>query len=457
MSDQKNLNLDEGPIFPLLMKMSWPSMTAMLVFALYNLMDSLWLTRLGPHAIAGYAVTFPLQMIFVAFGVGTGVGAGSYAARMFGAGDTEKARKTAGQVLSLSLVLGLALMAWVLIMPETILTIFGATSHTREPALAYIIPVAFGAPSLLFIMMSNNLLRAEGRPNPAMYIQLVFAVVGAVLDPLLIFGWGPVPALGILGAAMSAVTGQVVASLLSLYFLLQPASKYRLRLRHLWPDGSIVYAIYQTGLPSVFMNIVFGLIVIYYNHILSGYGHLALATLGICFRINGLVMMVVFGIGHGVMPMVGFNLGARLYDRLLETVRVALIFSTILAGLSGLVLFFAADPILSLFTTDPALKDVALPALRIFVSMLVLAGPSVVWINMFIGLGKGLAAMNLLLFRDALFLVPSLYLFEAWLGLPGVWLSQPVAVVVGFAVIFFWSRRETSAIASKAAQPLRGR
>jgi hypothetical protein len=118
--------------------------------------------------------------------------------------------------------------------------------------------------------------------------------------------------------------------------------------------------------------------------------------------------------------MVGFNLGARLHERLLETVRVALLFSTLLAGLSSMILLFAADPILSLFTPDPALKVVALPALRIFVSMLVLAGPSVVWINMFIGLGKGVTAMNLLLFRDALFLVPSLYLFEAGWGFGGM-------------------------------------
>ena len=424
-------------------------MTAMLVFALYNLMDTLWLTRLGSQAIAAYAITFPIQMVFAAMGVGTGVGAASFAARMFGAGNNEKAKQTAGQVIFLSFFFGILMFLLIALFPDVLLNAFGATTTTLELARAYLVPAAFGAPFLLFMMMTNNLLRAEGRPRLSMFVQLAFALPGAVLDPFLIFGWGPFPKLGIAGAAISAVVGQMAACFLSVYYLLHRSSQYDLKWRHLWPRPAVIYAIYQTGLPSVLINLVFGLVIIIYNHLLAGYGHLALATLGICFRVNGLVVMVLFGIGHGVMPLVAYNWGARLYQRLIETVRVAILLSTVLSGVSCLLVVIFAEPILSLFTQDPDLRHTTLPALRVFVSMLILSGPSIVWINMFIGLGKGVTSMVLLLFRDALFLIPSLYFFDSWMGLPGVWMAQPVSAVVGFVWIFLWSRKELRCIARK--------
>jgi putative MATE family efflux protein len=415
-------------------------------------MDTLWLTRLGSQAIAAYAITFPIQMIFAALGVGTGVGAGSFAARMFGAGNIENARRTAGQVISLSIIFGIVLILSVTLYNKPILLFFGATDAILETATDYLVPVVFGSPFLLFMMMSNNLLRAEGRPTQSMYAQLAFALTGAILDPFLIFGWGPFPKLGIVGAAVSAIVGQLAACLLSLYFLLQRSSRFNIRWYLLRPNPSIIQSIYQTGFPSVLMNLVFGLVLIVYNHLLSGYGYIALATLGICFRINGLVTMVLFGIGHGVMPLVGYSLGAHLYRRLIDSVHIAIKMSTIIAALSSVFILVLADPILSLFTQDPKLKITALPALRIFTAMMILSGPTVVWINMFIGLGKGLTSMILLLFRDALFLIPCLYFLREWMGITGIWMGQPISLIAGFCIIWGWSIRELKGIESRIAQ-----
>jgi putative MATE family efflux protein len=438
----KSLNLGEGPILPLLLQMSWPSMIAMLSMAVYNLMDTLWLTRLSPQTIAAFTITFPIQMIFAAIGVGTGVGAGSYAARMFGAGEMDKARRTAGQVIILSIFSGAILIAITFSIPDLMLKIFGGTPETIVLARRYLFWVVLGAPFLLFLMMANNLFRAEGQPNLSMYAVLVFTVLGAVLDPLLIFGWRALPTLGIEGAAIAAVIGQTASGLLSLYFLLVKSPKFQLCLADLKPDFNIIRAIYQTGLPSVLMNLVFAVVIIVYNQILAPYGHLALATLGICFRINGLVMMILFGIGHGVMPLVGFNLGARLYERLINTVRVAVYCSFIFAGVCSILIILFADPIIVFFTNDRELIAIASPALKIFVSPLILAGPSLVWINLFIGLGKGLTSMVLLFIRDALFLIPLMYLFSTWMGMEGVWRAQPVSAMAAFFVIMIWSFRE---------------
>ena len=445
----KSLDLGKGRILPLLLKMSWPSITAMFAMALYNLIDTFWLTRLSPQAMAALTICFPIQMVFAAIGIGTGVGAGSFAARMFGAGQHLRAKQTAGQAILLSSVLGLLIIVITLAYHDKILILFGATGDILPLARQYLVTIVFGVPFLLFLMIANNLLRAEGKPNASMYIILTMSIVGAIMDPFLIFGLGPFPQMGILGAAVSAIIAYFIAGLLSLYYLHLKSSRYALNWRDLMPNVSIIASIYQTGFPSVVMNLVFSLVLIVYNHILANYGSLAIATLGLCFRINGLVVMVLFGMGQGLMPMVGFNAGAKLYRRLMETVNVAVKISVIFSITVFLLFEIFAHSLLAFFTNDTELLKIAVPALRIFVSMLLLIGPNIMWINMFIGLGKGLTSMVLLLIRDAVLLIPMLLLLPSFFGLNGVWMAQPLSNVLAFVIIYFWKKREFSMIVKK--------
>jgi putative MATE family efflux protein len=445
----KSIDLGKGRIFPLLLKMSWPSISAMFAMALYNLIDTFWLTRLSPQAMAAFTICFPIQMLFAAIGIGTGVGAGSFAARMFGAGQHLRAKQTAGQAILLSSFLGLLIIVITLAYHDEILLLFGATGDILPLSRQYLVTIVFGAPFLLFLMIANNLLRAEGNPNASMYIILTMSIVGAIMDPFLIFGLGPFPKMGIRGAAISAVLSYFIAGLLSLYHLQLKSSRYALNRRDLIPNVSIIASIYQTGFPSVVMNLVFSLVLIVYNHILANYGSLAIATLGLCFRINGLVVMVLFGMGQGLMPMVGFNEGAKLYGRLMETVNVAVKMSVIFSITVFLLFEIFAHSLLALFTNDTELLEIAVPALRIFVSMLLLIGPNIVWINMFIGLGKGLTSMVLLVIRDAVLLIPMLLLLPSLFGLNGVWMAQPLSNVFAFVIIYFWKKREFSMIVKK--------
>ena len=446
----KGLDLGKGPIFPLLLKMSWPSIMAMLAMSLANLIDAFWLARLSTRALAALTVCFPIQMIFGAIGVGTGVGAGSYAARMFGAGQSGKAQQTAGQVIFLSAALGALTIIPVMIAPDAILKLFGAHEDILPLARQYLMLIVWGAPFLYLLMMVNNLLRAEGRPNLSMSVVLIFSIVLIILEPFLIFGWGPFPKLGIAGAALAAVVSQIAAAALSLIFLQLKTSKYELKWRHLLPRPSICRAIYQTGFPSVIMNLVFSAVLICYNHILNSFGPLALASLGICFRVNGLVTMVLFGIGHGVMPMVAFNEGAGYYQRLVKTVKVAVRFSALFSGVSSLLLIIFARPILMAFTEDADLIAMTVPALRLFILALVLIGPIVIWTNMFIGLGKGTTAMLLMLLRDVLLLIPLLFILPIFLGINGVWVAQPIATVLAFLMILILSAKQLGSFAKKA-------
>lgn len=438
----KRLDLGKEAIFPLIIKMSWPSVIAMVAMSLYNVIDTFWLARLSSQALAALTICFPIQMIFAAIGIGTGVGAGSFSARMFGADKLLKAKQTAGQIFFLSLFFGFLMIIATLIFHESILSYFGAEIEIMPLCRDYLIIIIFSSPFLFFSMMSNNLLRAEGRPLFSMYVVLISSIVSAILDPLLIFGIGPFPQMGIKGAALAAVIAQVTASLFSVYFMQLNSSKYDLQWQYLLPDIAIIKSIYSTGFPSIVINLVVSLVLVIYNHTLAQFGSLTIAALGICFRVNSLVTMVLFGIGFGLMPIVGYSAGAKLYGRLKESVAMAMKVAISIALISSLLLEIYAESIVTIFSNDPALIAITTPALRLFVSILIFTAPAIIFINMFMGLGKGTLAMFLLFFRDIFLLIPLLFVLSSWLGLFGTWLALPIANIIAFFVILFWAKKE---------------
>jgi putative MATE family efflux protein len=440
--NNKSLNLGKGPILPLLLKMSGPSIATVLVVNLYNLIDAFWLARLSPNALAALTISIPFQLILGGVGVGTGLGAGSYAARMFGAGEDRKARQTAGQVFFLSAVLGALFIGLVLAGTDPILRFFGATKDILPLSRQYLLTLLPGVPFLFLIMMTSNLLRAEGRPHLVMYSAFLYAAISAILDPLLIFGWGPFPRLGIVGSAVTAVISQMAGALLAFYYLQQESSRYQLKWHYLRPDYRIILSIYQTGFPSVIINLVASLGMLLHNHILGGYGDLAIATLGIVSRMNGLVMIALFGIGHGLMPMVAYSEGAHLNSRLIKTVKIAVKISFAIALFCFLTVEAFAPAIATLFSDDPELQNLTVTALRINFLILITAAPSLMWINMFIGLGHGKTAMFLLFGRDTLILIPLLLFLPSAFGINGVWMAQPLANALAFLFILYWTKRQ---------------
>ena len=439
---KSQLDLRNEPVGSLLWKMSLPSITAMLVMAFYNFVDIFWLSRLGPQTIAAVTVAFPIQMLFGGFGVGTGVGAGSFAARRFGADDAEAANRTAGQIVFLSISISAVIIVPGLIFHDAILRLFGATDEILPLSREYFIVYLFTIPFLVFMISAGNLFRAEGNPNYSMYALSTAALLGAVLDPLLIFGLGPFPGLGIGGAAWAAGISQFATCLLSLRLFRTPASSYRIRREHLAPDLPVIRAIYRVGVPSMVMNFVISLVLTFYNHILGSYGPAAVATLGIIFRVQGLIIWILVGISHGVMPLVGFHFGARLYRRLIDTVNTAVKYAGILTVASCAFLQVFADPLIGIFTQDPAVVAIAVPALRIFALSLPFAGANFTWISMFNGLGKGVVSMSLMLLRDVLLLIPLLILFSMQFGLAGIWAAQPAANACLFLGALYLAKRE---------------
>ncbi len=438
----KSIDLGKEAILPLILKMSWPSIIAMMAMSIYNFIDSFWLARLSSEALAALTVCFPIQMIFAAVGVGTGVGAASFSARMFGAGKDISAKQTAGQIFFLSFSFGLLIIIAVFFFDERILIIFGATNDILPLCRQYLLTTSFSSPFLLFSMMSNNLLRAEGRPLLSMYVVLVSSVISAVLDPFLIFGFGIFPEMGIKGAALAFLFAQFISFLFSVNFLCLKSSKYNVDKKYLFPNMPIIRAIYSTGFPSIISHLIISIVLIFYNHVLAQYGANAIAALGICFRVNGLVMMILYGIGFGLLPIVGYSQGARLYQRLTKSVSVTIKVSVSIAVVSTTMLIIFADSIVAVFSQDPALTSIAVPALRIYVLVLLFIAPTLVYINMFMGLGKGTLAMFLFIIRDIIVLIPMLYILSEYFGIIGAWMAIPIANLLTLFLAHYYAKKE---------------
>ncbi|MDD5343592.1 MAG: MATE family efflux transporter [Smithella sp.] len=438
----KRLDLEKEAILPLILKMSWPSIIAMTAMSLYNVIDTFWLARLSSQALAALTVCFPVQMIFGAVAIGTGVGAGSFSARMFGAGKTLPAKKTAGQIFFLSFSFGLIMILSVLFFGDAILIAFGAFDEITPLCHDYLYIIVFSSPFLFFSMMSNYLLRSEGRPLLSMYVILITSVTSAILDPFLIFGIGHFPGLGIKGAAIAAVTAQFIACIFSIYFMQLKSSQYELKRKYFIPDLYIIKSIYSTGLPSIAINLMVSFVLVIYNHVLAGFGFQAIAAMGICFRVTGLATMVIFGFGFGLMPIVAFSEGARLYQRLRQSVFVTLKVALIFAVVASIFLEIFAPQIVRLFSDDASLTVIAAPALRIHVLTLVFIAPNMTFINMFMGLGKGSLAMFLLFFRDSIVFIPLLLILPFCFGLTGAWMALPLANLLALSAIVYWAKKE---------------
>lgn len=438
----KRLDLGKEAILPLILKMSWPSIIAMTAMSLYNFIDTFWLARFSSQALAALTVCFPIQLLAAAIGVGTGIGAGSFSARMFGSGKNLEAQKTAGQTFFLSMLFGFGSILFVLLFGDSMLVFFGASDDILPLSHDYLFLAVYSSPFLFFSMMTAIMLRVEGRPLLSMYVVLIALISSAILDPFLIFGIGPFPRMGIRGAALAGIIAHLIMFILSLYFLQLKSSKYDFGLKYTRPDLRIIRSIYSTGFPSMVTNFVVSIVLVIYNHVLGNFGFQAIAALGICFRVTGLATMVLFGVGAGLMPIVGYNLGARLFQRLRESVHVALKVSVIFSAVSVIILELFSSQIIGFFSSDPHLIAIAIPALRIHVAALIFSAPIIIYINMFIGLGKGTLAMIILFIRDILVFVPLLMLLPLFWGITGAWLAQPLAGFIELFLVIYWGEKE---------------
>jgi len=430
--------LGYAPLGKLLLSLSLPSVAATVSVSLYNIVDTFWVARLGHEAIAALTIVFPYQILVIAVTVGTGIGIGALVSRRFGEGNIEATNHAAGQVFFLSVFWGLIFMMAAVFFSKSILTTFGATPDIMEYGTQYLVITAYGIPQIFFALVVSNLIRGSGDAIKPMIILLAASILNIILDPFMILGIGPFPEMGIRGAALATVIAQSLGAVISLYYLMAHKTTYRIRVSHLIPNSSILRDIYRVGTPSTILQLTESLCFVLFNNVVSAFGSIAIAAVGIIIRIADLAFMPIIGVSNGLLPIVGFNFGARNFKRLWRAVKLSSVSLMWMLGVVTIFIEILAPQIIGIFSDDPELLEVTIPAMRIMLSTMFLIGPTIMFITTFQGLSKGTEALILSLVRQFIFFIPLLYFFRHILGLHGVWLSLPVSDALSFIVAFLF-------------------
>ncbi len=434
--ETRRRELGEAPVGALFLKMSIPATAGMFANGLYNLVDTIFIGRgVGTHAIGGLALAFPVQMLIMTFGLMTGQGAASVVSRNLGSGNGRRVRRAAGNAFSLALLFGGLILISGLVFIEPLLNLLGAASPLRAPAREYLSIVLLGSPFFILTMVSNHLLRSEGRARSSMLVMLTGIVVNLVLDPVFIFLFR----FGVAGAAWATVIGQLTAFMLALVLFLKGQSLIRFKAKHLMLKLDVTREILFLGLPTFFRQIGQSVTILLLNNLLNIHGGaLYISAYGAVNRLIMFLFMPMFGMVQGFQPIAGFNYGAGLFGRVRKILKIAVIYTSVYMSTGFLLLVFFPGFFAGLFSTDPELIKTASFVMRYMTALMPLVGIQVIGSTYFIVAGKGLPGLVLSLSRQVLLLIPLLLILPEFLGLKGVLLSFPVADFFAAVITVFW-------------------
>lgn len=431
---QKTNIMQSETIPRLLFKMSFPMMLSMLIQALYNVVDSIFVAMVSETALTAVSLAFPLQNLLIAAAVGTGVGVNSLLSRRLGEGRTEEANAVASSALFLALALSVIFIAIGLFLAKPFLALFTDSSELLELSASYTricLIISFGC---MFSITIEKLIQATGNSVQPMTMQLTGAIMNIVLDPVFIFFFG----LGVNGAAIATVLGQIGSMVLAFIFL-KKNSYITIRLKDIRPKAKIIGEIYQVGLPTIIMNSIGTVMVSVINAILIGFSATAVSVFGVYFKLQSFVFMPVFGLNNGIIPILGFNYGARNRKRMTATMKLGLLVALTIMILGTLLFQLFPSELLSLFSASEEMYAIGIPALRIISLCFIPAAISIILISSFQATGFGLASMMVSIIRQLLVLCPAAFILSRFFGINGVWASFALAECFGltFSVIFF--------------------
>ena len=441
MKDNQQI-LGTEPIGKLLIKYSVPAIISMMVNGLYNVVDRIFIGNIpgvGPLAITGLGVTMPIMTIILAFGMLIGIGSVTNISIKLGQGKKEEAEQIIGNAITLAIIVGLLISIIGITFENQILHMFGASDGSLPYAKAYINIILSGTIFNLLGMVFNNSIRGDGNPKLSATIMVVGCLTNIVLDALFIM----VFKMGIQGAAIATVTSQFVTAIWGLAYYTRGKSTLKFKKSSLKLNKSLVGAIFAIGCAPFAMQIAASCVQIICNNSLKTYG--GDLAIGAMATINSVIMMVgmpIIGISQGAQPIIGFNYGAKKYDRADKTLKICALAATIGLSIGWLLVQLVPAPIVSMFNGDADLVSISVDGIRKYLSMMPLIGVSMIGSNYFQAIGKAKQAMFLSLLRQVILLVPMMLILPRILGLNGVWFAQPIADVISFIVTFVLLFRE---------------
>lgn len=429
------------PVGRLLMTMSVPMMLSMLVQALYNVVDSYFVAKISQDALNAVGLSFPIQNIIIGIAVGTGVGINALLSRSLGEKNFEQANEAAGNGILLAFLSGVVMLLVGMVLPRPFFQVQTDIPGIVEQGTAYLTICCTCSMGVFLEIMFERLLQSTGKTVYTMITQGIGALTNIIMDPVLIFGLGPFPAMGVTGAAVATVAGQVIGAVLGLILNLTQNRELTFRFRYLRPRGRIVGQIYAVGVPSMVMNTVGSAMVFGLNQILIRFTDTATAVFGVYFKLQSFIFMPVFGLNNGMVPIIAYNYGAKNRQRILDTMKLSVITAVgiMLAGLAVAELFPAQ--LLGIFNASEEMLAIGVPALRIICTCFIFAGYGIVSGSVYQALGHGVLSMTVSIVRQLLVLLPVAWLLSLTGRLELVWFAFPIAELASVVLCTIFNRR----------------
>ena len=433
---------------PLIFSMALPAMLSMIINALYNIVDSIFVAQYSQSALAAVSLVFPLQTLVVAIGVGTGVGVNSLISRRLGEKRQLHADSAAEHGIALSIIGGIVFLVLGFGLSGVFVSAFGATEEVSVQAVQYS-HIAVGLSIFVMIsMMCEKVQQSTGNMIIPMLQGLTGAIVNIILDPLMIFGIGPFPEMGVTGAALATVIGQIFGMLIGLWGVFKHQKVLKLNMRKFKWRLQTVKDIYRVGLPGIVMQSITSVMTAGMNGILIGFSQTAVNVLAVYFKLQTFVFMPVFGLNQGALPVMGYNYGARNKKRLFGAYRIAL-GTAVAIMLLGFVLFqLFPEPMLMMFVdrTDAAamqeMLDTGVPALKTISLSFVGAAFGIINSTVFQATARGLNSLIVSVCRQLVIILPAAWLLGRFVGLNAIWYSFPIAEIASFLISYLLLWRE---------------
>lgn len=427
--------LGTEPIPKLLKNLSVPAMVGMFVMALYNIVDTIFISyAVGISAVAGLTISFPVIMIIMAISVAMGMGGASVISRRLGAKKEKEANKVFGNIITMIILVSIVGIIAAFTILEPMLVLFGATPEILGYAVDYMYPILLGTFLFSFGFATNSIVRSEGNAKLSMNVMIISSVLNIILDAIFIFGFN----MGVKGAAYASVLSQAIITVIFLHYFLTGKSSLSISLRDLTPKFKIIKEVFAVGLPGFMQQAAGGVMVIAINTMLIRYGsEFHVGLFGIVQRISMFMLMPLVGIMQGMQPIVGYNFGANHYSRLKETVWLGLKVSTVLSTIIFVIMMIFPSYFMMIFSSDPEVIKAGADAIRILFATAFFIGVPVVCGGIFQALGKVKQALILSMSRQLLFLIPLVLILPSFFGVNGVWLAFPIADALSFALATF--------------------
>lgn len=415
------------PVNKLLISMSLPMIISMLVQAMYNIVDSVFVAQISENALTAVSLAFPLQNLMIAFAGGTAVGVNALLSRSLGEKNQHHVNQTAMNSIFIFLMTAIIFMVGGLSLSNIFFSIQTTNSEIVNAGTQYAMIVVGCSIGLFCQFLFERLLQATGRTLYTMVTQGLGAIINIILDPIFIFGLFGMPRMGVAGAALATITGQIIACLLAIFFNLKFNHDIQFQLKGFKPNVQVIKQIYAVGIPSIIMQSIGSVMTFGMNTILITFSTTATAVFGVYFKLQSFVFMPVFGLNNGMIPIIAYNLGAHKKERMFHTIQLAMIYATGMMIIG--VLFFELMPqtLLSFFNASQSMIDIGTPALRIIAIHFIFAGYSIVCSAVFQAVGKGTYSLLTSLIRQLFVLLPCAYFLSLTGNINLIWLCFPIA------------------------------